>query len=170
MPCFRNTYVIYMIPNSCHVYFTKEYKAKIDGIAVLVLPRMIASTVFGILATCCTTFANIPQILHIRRNRSAKDVSLITFSVLVVGIMMWFMYGVLEGDQLIITAQVISFILTSIVLGQKFYYDPPPWMKNSTFSEMGLISSSTIVGTSTPQSTGLVRINVRSPPENSSLV
>lgn len=131
---------------------------------------MIASTVFGILATCCTTFANIPQILHIRRNQSAKDVSLLTFSVLVVGICMWFMYGVLEGDQLIITAQIISFVLTSIVLGQKFYYDPPLWVKKSTFSEMGRINRSTMDDTSIPQSTGPVRVNVRSTTENSSLV
>lgn len=130
----------------------------------------MSDVVIGLLATICTTSANLPQIWSIYQSKSAKDVSLLTYAILCMGIILWFTYGVLLRDAILITANMISTVLCCTVLLQKIYYDPSCISNIKIFSEMGLISNSTMASTSNDPSSGPVRINVRRKESNSALV
>lgn len=77
----------------------------------------------GVVATICTTSANIPQIVSLYRTKSAKDVSLATYCTLLVGMTLWTVYGILCQDIVLITANVISLSLVCTVIVMKVRYD-----------------------------------------------
>lgn len=47
----------------------------------------------GYAAAACTTLAFVPQVLKIRRERSANDLSTAMYVVYIVGIALWLAYG-----------------------------------------------------------------------------
>ena len=55
-------------------------------------------TILGLTAGFCTTLAFLPQVIKTYRTRSTADISLGMFSVLVLGIALWVVYGALTGD------------------------------------------------------------------------
>lgn len=78
----------------------------------------IAGYVGGVLTTMCL----LPQLVKIYYNKSAKDVSLWTFAVLLLGVLVWIVYGVLEEDNTIIATNVVSGVFTfGIVIGCVIY-------------------------------------------------
>lgn len=78
----------------------------------------IAGYVGGVLTTMCL----LPQLVKIYYNKSAKDVSLWTFAVLLLGTLVWIVYGVLEEDNTIIATNVVSSVFTiGIVIGCIIY-------------------------------------------------
>jgi MtN3 and saliva related transmembrane protein len=78
--------------------------------------------VLGMAAACCTTFAFLPQVLKAWRTRSTKDISLGTFAILVIGIVLWLIYGILRSDIPIATANAVTLIFTGTILYFKFRY------------------------------------------------
>lgn len=78
--------------------------------------------VLGVAAACCTTFAFLPQVLKAWRTRSTKDISLGTFAILVVGIVLWLIYGILRADLPIAAANAVTLIFTGTILYSKFRY------------------------------------------------
>jgi MtN3 and saliva related transmembrane protein len=73
-------------------------------------------TILGLAAACCTTIAFVPQVVKTWRTRSTADISLGTFSLLVVGIILWLVYGLLLGDLPLIAANVVTLLLAGTVL------------------------------------------------------
>ncbi len=66
--------------------------------------------ILGLLAACFTTFAFLPQAVQTIKTRNTNGISLIMYSVLNVGILLWFVYGIMLGDLAIILANGITFI------------------------------------------------------------
>ena len=77
---------------------------------------MNLTTVIGLLAAFCTTVSYIPQLKKCWDTGSADDLSLKMFSILAAGIALWVLYGVLQGDMVIIFANSISFVLLMGIL------------------------------------------------------
>lgn len=77
-----------------------------------------ATTVLGLVAATCTTIAFIPQALKTIKTRNTKDLSLSTYVLLVVGIILWLIYGFLMQDLPVIIANAVTFffIFTIMVL------------------------------------------------------
>jgi len=73
----------------------------------------------GLAAAFCTTVAYIPQVLRVWRTRSTQDISLGTFSVLNVGIVLWLIYGFAISSLPIILANIVTLLLTGAILGFK---------------------------------------------------
>jgi len=69
----------------------------------------------GMLAALLTTAAYIPQAYKTIRTRSTKDLSLITFSMLFAGTILWFIYGMYIHDTPIILANGITASLAGII-------------------------------------------------------
>ena len=69
---------------------------------------MDVGTVIGGIAAVCTTLSSVPQLKKCWETRSAGDLSLKTFAVLAAGVALWIVYGVLQGDKIIIWANTIS--------------------------------------------------------------
>lgn len=70
----------------------------------------------GFIAAFLTTFAFIPQALQVIKTRSTGDLSLSTYSLFWLGVVLWLVYGIIEGDSALIVANSITSVLAGIVL------------------------------------------------------
>jgi MtN3 and saliva related transmembrane protein len=81
----------------------------------------IASAV-GYAAGLLTTFAFVPQAWHIWRTRSARDISLHTFSVFTLGVALWLGYGLLKGEWPIVLWNAITLAIAGAILLMKLRF------------------------------------------------
>ena len=73
-------------------------------------------TVIGLTAAVLTTLAFLPKVIKTWRTRSARDISLVMFLMLVTGICLWLTYGVLIADIPLIAANIVTLALAAIIL------------------------------------------------------
>jgi MtN3 and saliva related transmembrane protein len=76
-----------------------------------------------LLATTCTTFASIPQILSIWKTKSARDISIHTYAILSVGIVLWIVYGFMWKDAVFVLANMVSLCLCGTMIALKVKFD-----------------------------------------------
>ncbi len=81
---------------------------------------MLNWTIIGMLAATLTMFSFIPQIIKVLKNKSAKDVSLITILQLSLGVSLWIAYGIHLKNFIIIVANTITLITLIALL--YFYF------------------------------------------------
>ena len=77
---------------------------------------MTLITLIGFAAAFCTTWAFLPQVVKTIRTRDTSAISLGMYIVFTLGLILWLIYGILKADMPIITANVITLILCSMVL------------------------------------------------------
>lgn len=80
------------------------------------------ATIVGLIAGALTTMAFLPQAVKAWKTRSTKDLSLATFMIFWIGVICWFVYGLLTNDLAIIVANIVTFILASTILAIKIKY------------------------------------------------
>ncbi|WP_374299700.1 SemiSWEET family sugar transporter [Ferrovibrio sp.] len=85
--------------------------------------ELVEST--GLLAGFLTTLAYVPQVLKVWRTRTARDISLIMFLLMNIGIALWLIYGLLIGSPGLIAANLVTLGLTAAVLAAKLKFDRP---------------------------------------------
>lgn len=73
-------------------------------------------TVMGIIAAICTTVSFLPQAIKIIKTKTTKDISLTMYIILVIGVILWLIYGILTNDFPVILANGISTIFTLTIL------------------------------------------------------
>lgn len=73
--------------------------------------------IIGIIAASLTMFGFVPQCIKIWKNKSAKDVSLITLIQFSIGVTLWILYGIHIKDYIIIIANATSLTTLLIALG-----------------------------------------------------
>ena len=83
---------------------------------------MTLTELIGFIAATLTTIAFLPQVIKTWKDKSTKDISLVTYSLFVMGTVTWFSYGILLHSWPIILANLITFILAATVLGLKIKY------------------------------------------------
>jgi MtN3 and saliva related transmembrane protein len=69
------------------------------------------NTTIGLFAAFCTTASYFPQLKKCWETGSAGDLSLKMYLILSVGVATWIVYGVLQQDIVIITANAVSLVL-----------------------------------------------------------
>lgn len=74
----------------------------------------------GYVAGTLTTVAFVPQVLHVYRTRSTKDVSLGMFLLFSLGVLLWLVYGVWLGSAPIIWTNALTLLLAGSVLIAKW--------------------------------------------------
>lgn len=79
--------------------------------------------IIGLFAGTCVTISVIPQIVKVWKSKRVKAISLLTFSVLTFGIMIWIIYGILKNDWPIIITNSISLCLNLIMVYFIIYYE-----------------------------------------------
>lgn len=77
----------------------------------------------GYAAAACTTFAFLPQAVRVWSTRSAEDISLGMYVVLLAGLVLWIGYGLAIGSWPLIAANVLTLLLAGSVLAGKLYFD-----------------------------------------------
>ncbi len=83
---------------------------------------MSLAEAIGFLAGILTTIAFLPQLLQAWRTKATKDLSLGMFIVFSVGVLCWFIYGLLISSAPIILANGVTLVLSSAILFLKLRY------------------------------------------------
>lgn len=83
---------------------------------------MDAAQLFGLAAGFLTTLAFIPQVVRIWRSRSARDISLPTFTLFTVGVGLWLVYGILKQELPIILSNAVTLGLAGAILAMKLRF------------------------------------------------
>lgn len=76
----------------------------------------------GLVAGTLTTIAFVPQVLKIWVSKSAEDVSIFMFAVFSLGVLLWLAYGIALGAWPIIIANVVTLVLSILVILLKYRY------------------------------------------------
>ncbi|GEP49416.1 hypothetical protein FNO01nite_00880 [Flavobacterium noncentrifugens] len=77
---------------------------------------MDSITIIGLGAALMTTISNIPQAYKIIKTKETNAVSAWSNIVLFIGLVVWVVYGFLRNDWPIIISNLISAIITAIVI------------------------------------------------------
>jgi MtN3 and saliva related transmembrane protein len=77
---------------------------------------MTLVTAIGLAAAFCTTVSYIPQIKKVWETGETEDISLKMFLILATGIALWIVYGLLQGDGVIILANSASLAFLCAIL------------------------------------------------------
>jgi MtN3 and saliva related transmembrane protein len=80
-------------------------------------------TWLGLAAGFLTSIAVIPQVVRTWRIKHARDISIWQPLLLLVGMLLWFCYGLLLGDTPLIAANAFSISCYLLLLGMKIVYD-----------------------------------------------
>ena len=70
------------------------------------------ATIFGII----NGFSSIPQSIKIFKRKSAKDISIIAFSLAFIGVIVWLIYGITIKNTPIITSNSAATISIGTIL------------------------------------------------------
>lgn len=76
----------------------------------------------GLVAGCLTTGSFIPQVVKILRTRDVSGISLLMYIAFTFGVLLWLIYGVINGQIAVIAANGITLALAGIILGMKIRY------------------------------------------------
>ena len=77
----------------------------------------------GFVAATLTTSAFVPQLRRIVQLKSAHEISLGTFSMYTVGVMLWFVYGASLHSLPMIVSNSLGLVVSIAILCLKVKYD-----------------------------------------------
>lgn len=78
--------------------------------------------IIGLMAAILSTVSFLPQVLQAYKTKHTKDISLATFIILFIGVVLWLIYGILIKATPVILANAATSILTLIILVMKIKY------------------------------------------------
>lgn len=73
--------------------------------------------IIGLIAAALTTFAFVPQVVKIWKNRNATGVSVSMYLIMFFGVCTWFYYGTLIDSFAVMTANLVAGILQLFIIG-----------------------------------------------------
>lgn len=76
----------------------------------------------GVLAGILTTIAFVPQVLHVYKTRSAKDISFGMYAIFVTGVLLWLVYGWMIMALPVIIANAVTLVLAVAILVGKIKF------------------------------------------------
>ena len=77
---------------------------------------MTTIDLIGICAATLTTGSFLPQVVRLWRTRNAEGISLLTFSIFSVGVVLWLAYGVQIHSWPIIISNFVTLVLSIAVV------------------------------------------------------
>ena len=80
------------------------------------------SLIIGIVAGTLCTLSFLPQVVKIFKTKHTKDLSLVTFSMLSLGVFLWLIYGLLIKEFPVIAANAVTLILALLIVVMKIKY------------------------------------------------
>jgi MtN3 and saliva related transmembrane protein len=78
----------------------------------------ILATIFGTIGG----FSSIPQVYKIFKRKSAKDISIMTYAIVLLGTISWLLYGIQLKDFPLIFSNSVALIFVSLVILGWFLY------------------------------------------------
>lgn len=78
--------------------------------------------IFGLTATCVTTFSFVPQVWNTWKTKDVSGISLTSYLILTFGLGMWLAYGLMIGDLPITIANALMVWLTGSIVVMKIVF------------------------------------------------
>ena len=78
--------------------------------------------IIGLVAGILCTISFLPQVMKIFKTKHTGDLSLATFLILSLGVLLWLIYGVLIKQTPIILANGAILVLALLILAMKIKY------------------------------------------------
>ena len=75
----------------------------------------------GLVAAALTTFSFLPQVIKTWKSRSAEDLSLGMFTMMVIGVILWLIYGLSLNNLPMILANSVTLLLSGSILYFKLF-------------------------------------------------
>jgi MtN3 and saliva related transmembrane protein len=79
------------------------------------------SEIVGLLAGCLTTLSFLPQVIHVFKTKSTKDISLSMYILFCAGVFLWIVYSHLINSIPVFIANTLTLILAGSVLFMKIF-------------------------------------------------
>lgn len=76
----------------------------------------------GMVAAILTSASFIPQAIQVIKTKDTSGISLIMYSMFVIGVVLWIVHGLIIQDAAILFANIVTFVFASIVLAYKIKY------------------------------------------------
>ena len=70
----------------------------------------------GFIAAVCTTFAFLPLVIKVWKTKQTKYLSLRMYTIMFIGICLWFVYGLRINSLSIVLANIVTCILVFTIL------------------------------------------------------
>lgn len=70
----------------------------------------------GIVAGMCTTISVVPQIIKALKTKEVQDVSIGMFTILIIGLLLWSIYGIIKEDMPVMIMNSIAFTLNLFMM------------------------------------------------------
>ncbi len=78
--------------------------------------------IIGFIAAILTTFSFIPQVIKVVKTKDTSGISLVMYSMFVVGVLLWAVHGYMIGDLSVLFANLVTFVLACVILSYKIRY------------------------------------------------
>ncbi|MGC8569310.1 MAG: SemiSWEET family sugar transporter [Nitrososphaeria archaeon] len=83
---------------------------------------MLEIEAIGFIAGFLTTASYVPEVIRVVRTKDTRGISLTWLVALLVGVVLWLLYGVYIGSYPVVIANAITALLVSIMLALKLKY------------------------------------------------
>ena len=84
---------------------------------------MNAIEILGLVAAVVTTSCFIPQVYKISKEKSTKDISLVMYLIMALGLTLWLIYGIAIESLPVTLANGVTLLLVSWILILKLKYN-----------------------------------------------
>jgi MtN3 and saliva related transmembrane protein len=86
------------------------------------LNKLCIAELIGYMAAFCGTVSLIPQIIKLRKERSAKAISTTMYLIYTLGLVLWLTYGIMINSIPLIIADIITLGLSITILIMKYLW------------------------------------------------
>ncbi len=76
----------------------------------------------GLVAAVLTSASFVPQAIKVIKTKDTSGISLVMYSMFVVGVVLWIFHGLIIKDMAVIFANIVTFFFAAIVLAYKIKF------------------------------------------------
>ncbi|HTY13327.1 MAG TPA: SemiSWEET transporter [Candidatus Omnitrophota bacterium] len=76
----------------------------------------------GFIAATLTTLAFLPQVIKAHTSKHTKDLSLLMYGIFSTGLMLWIVYGAVNGSLSVVVGNVLTLALSLYLVYLKIKY------------------------------------------------
>lgn len=79
--------------------------------------------ILGLVASFFTTSSQIPQVIRTYKTRDVSGISLSTYVIITIGLLLWLTYGIIKNDLPLIVANSTMVLLTFSITIMKLIFE-----------------------------------------------
>ncbi len=79
--------------------------------------------ILGLAASVFTTSSQIPQAIRTYKTRDVSGISLSTYVIITIGLLLWLTYGIIKNDLPLIVANSTMVLLTIVITIMKVVFE-----------------------------------------------